>query len=75
MTAAPRVTADEVIRALRKIGFVKVSQRGSHQKWKHPVSGRIVILPYHAKRIIHPKTLATIVEGTGLRMEEFQRHL
>ena len=75
MTSAPRVTADDVARVLRKIGFLKVRQRGSHQKWKHPVSGRIVILPYHSKRIIHPKTLATIVEGSGLRKEEFQSYL
>jgi predicted RNA binding protein YcfA (HicA-like mRNA interferase family) len=75
MTEAPRVTADEVIRALRRIGFVKVSQRGSHQKWKHPLSGRIVFLPYHSKKIIPPKTLATIVEGAGLTIEECQRHL
>ncbi|MBM4162330.1 MAG: addiction module toxin, HicA family [Ignavibacteria bacterium] len=75
MTGAPRATADDVIRALRKVGFVKVGQRGSHQKWKHPLSGRIVILPYHSKKIIHPKTLATIVEGTGLTAEEFQRRL
>lgn len=74
MTHAPRVTADDVSRALRKLGFVKVDQRGSHQKWKHPVSGRITILPYHPKRVIHPKTLTTIVEGVGITMEEF-RHL
>ncbi len=75
MTKAPRVTADDVIHALRKLGFVKVKQRGSHQKWKHPVSNRIVILAYHPKRIIHPKTLATIVEGTGLTIEEFTHYL
>ena len=75
MTHAPRVMADDVSRALRRLGFVKVSQRGSHQKWKHPASGRITILPYHPKRIIHPKTLATIIEGVGISMEEFRRYL
>jgi predicted RNA binding protein YcfA (HicA-like mRNA interferase family) len=75
MTAAPKVSADEVIRALRKIGFIKVSQRGSHQKWKHPTSGKITIVSYHSKTIIHPKTFATIVEGTGLSMDAFKEFL
>jgi predicted RNA binding protein YcfA (HicA-like mRNA interferase family) len=28
----PRVTADEIIRVLKAIGFEKVDQAGSHQK-------------------------------------------
>ncbi len=75
MTKAPRITSDDVIRVLRQLGFVKTKQRGSHQKWKHSVSNRIVIVAYHSKRIIHPKTLATIVEGTGLAMDEFTSYL
>jgi predicted RNA binding protein YcfA (HicA-like mRNA interferase family) len=75
MSAAPRITADDVIRALRKLRFVKVSQRGSHQKWKQPDTGKIVIVPYHSKQIIHPKTFATIVEGTGLTMDRFREYL
>ncbi len=75
MPAAPRVTADDVIRALRRLGFIKVSQRGSHQKWKHPTAGKIVIVAYHSKQIIHPKTFATIVEGTGLTMDKFREYL
>ena len=34
----PRVTADVIIKALKKIGFEKVDQEGSHQKWRHPIS-------------------------------------
>ncbi|MEX0762634.1 MAG: type II toxin-antitoxin system HicA family toxin [Dehalococcoidia bacterium] len=31
----PRLRADEVVRILRSNGFVLVSQRGSHQKWRN----------------------------------------
>jgi predicted RNA binding protein YcfA (HicA-like mRNA interferase family) len=75
MPRAPRVTAEDVCHALRRLGFVMVRQRGSHQKWKHPISGRIAIVPYHPKQTIHPKTLATIVEGVGISIEEFRRYL
>ncbi|HDY70262.1 MAG TPA: type II toxin-antitoxin system HicA family toxin [Nitrospirae bacterium] len=42
----PRVTADEILRVSRSLGFEKVDQSGSHQKWKHPLTGKqtIVIL-------------------------------
>ncbi len=75
MPSAPRVTAADVFRVLKKLSFVKVSQRGSHQKWKQPQTGKIVIVAYHSKQIIHPKTFATIVEGTGLTMDEFRAYL
>jgi predicted RNA binding protein YcfA (HicA-like mRNA interferase family) len=75
MTHAPRVTAEDVCQALRRPGFVKVRQRGSHQKWKHPISGRITIVPTHPRQTIHPKTLATIIEGAGISMEEFRQYL
>ena len=71
----PRVRAKEVIRALRKLGFELRSQKGSHQKWVHPESGRRVIVSMHAGDIIHPKTLATIIEGTGLSVQEFNKLL
>ena len=28
-----------------------------------------------SKQIIHPNTFATIVEGTGLKMDEFRKYL
>jgi predicted RNA binding protein YcfA (HicA-like mRNA interferase family) len=36
MPKLPSITADEVIKALRKIGFEKVRQKGSHVRLKHP---------------------------------------
>ncbi len=40
----PRVTADEIIRVLRSLGLEKVDQSGSHQKWKHPLTGKQTIV-------------------------------
>jgi hypothetical protein len=31
----PICNAQDVIRVLRRNGFVKVGQKGSHQKWRH----------------------------------------
>ena len=67
----PRITANQVIRVLLKKGFVKIDQSGSHQKWKHPETGRQTIISYHRNAIIHPKTLKRILEGADIEINEF----
>jgi len=69
----PRVTADEIIRVLKSLGFEKADQSGSHQKWRHPLSGKQTIVSYHAGEIIRPKTFRRILEGAGLSIEDFIR--
>lgn len=48
-----------------------VSQKGSHQKWRH-VSGRQVIVAMHGNKPIPIGTLKSIVEGSGLRVDDFR---
>lgn len=67
----PRVTADEIIRVLKSLDFEKVDQSGSHQKWRHPLTGRQTIVSYHSGDIIRPKTFKKILEGAGLSVEDF----
>ena len=67
----PVCSAKEVVRVLRKHGFVLVGQRGSHQKWRH-ANGRQVIVAMHGNKPIPIGTLKSIVEGSGLDAEEFR---
>jgi predicted RNA binding protein YcfA (HicA-like mRNA interferase family) len=60
----------EVAKALRQNGFQIVTQKGSHQKWRHP-NGRQVIVPQHGSKPIPVGTLKSIVEGSGLLVDEF----
>lgn len=69
----PRVTADEIIWVLKKAGFVKVDQSGSHQKWYNFETGKQTIVAYHRGDIIRPKTFKRILEGAGLSVNDFQR--
>ncbi len=42
-------SADDVVRKLRRAGFVCDRQRkGSHQIWRNPESGRRTTVPRHA---------------------------
>lgn len=45
------MTPKEIIKCLKKNGFIKVSQNGSHIKMKHFENGRMVIVPYHSKEL------------------------
>lgn len=40
-------TAREMIKLLEKNGFKFVSSNGSHRKYRNPINGKTVIVPYH----------------------------
>jgi len=61
----------EVVRVLRRHGFILAGQRGSHQKWRH-ASGRQVIVAMHGSKPIPIGTLKSIIEGSGLQADDFR---
>jgi len=67
----PICSGKEVVRVLRKHGFRQVSQKGSHQKWRH-ANGRQVIVAMHGNKPIPIGTLKSIVEGSGLSPDDFR---
>lgn len=67
----PVCTANEVVRGLRRHGFSMVSQKGSHQKWRH-ANGRQVIVAMHGNKPIPIGTLKSIIEGSGLSVDDFR---
>jgi predicted RNA binding protein YcfA (HicA-like mRNA interferase family) len=38
-----RLTSDQVVRILRHHGFLRIGTSGSHQKWRHPFTGRAIV--------------------------------
>lgn len=67
-----RLKASEVTEILQRYGFTLVSQRGSHQKWRHPDTGKQVIVPYHKGKQLPLGTLKSIIKGSGIPGEEFR---
>ncbi|HEL1612383.1 TPA: type II toxin-antitoxin system HicA family toxin [Streptococcus suis] len=58
--------AREIIKLLKKNGFVKISQNGSHAKYKNFENGRVTIVPVHNGDM--PKgTEDNILELAGLK--------
>ena len=67
----PVCSAKDVIRVLRRHGFVKIGQKGSHQKWRHP-DGRQVIVADHGNKSIPVGTMKSIIEGAKLTVDDFR---
>ena len=66
----PRSTGDEVVRALKRAGFIMDRQRGSHVILVHPQSRKRVVVPVHTGKIVKPGTLSGILDDAGLSTEE-----
>ncbi len=59
MGTIPVLMPQEVVRALRNLGFAEVRQRGSHKQFRHP-DGRVTTVPLHKGRDISPSLLRKI---------------
>lgn len=71
-TKLPRITATELMRALRRDGWEQARQSGSHVSLKHPTKSGYIIVPMHTRVILKLKTLQTILAQAGLTPEDLR---
>ncbi len=71
MSALPRVSGREVVKALQKVGYEKDRQRGSHIVLRRtaPPHRRITV-PDHKE--VARGTLRAIIRQAGLTVDEFK---
>jgi predicted RNA binding protein YcfA (HicA-like mRNA interferase family) len=67
MPKLPVVKPERVIKALKKIDFVEVRQKGSHIQLKR--GNLLVTVPFH-NRDINPTTLKSILRQAKITTEE-----
>lgn len=69
----PKVyTPKEVIRKLKKLGFVEDRQSGSHKIFYHSETQERAVVPYHLKEL--PKgTLSAILREANILRENFDK--
>ena len=70
MSRVPVLKPREVIRALERLGFVEIRQRGAHRQFRHP-DGRGTTVPFHSSRDIAPPLLRQIIKDIRVTLEEF----
>lgn len=69
----PVLPPDKIIRTMKKFGFIKCSQKGSHAKYINSETGKIFIIPMHYE--IAKGTLKSILEQANIELEEFLKKL
>ena len=73
MSKLPQVTGEQVVKALRKVGFVLNRWHGSHailERW-----GDIISVPCHGSKPLKKETLSGIIKDAGLTIDEFRELL
>ena len=75
MTKLPLLSSHKIVKALSKVGFEQVSQKGSHIKLKRKDGDkiRIVIVPNYKE--IPNGTLRSIIRQSGLDKDDFLKLL
>lgn len=69
----PVVSGEQLIAALRTIGWVWVRQRGSHVRLKHPDRSMALVVPLH--RELKRGTLAALLREAELNHDDVRRLL
>jgi len=67
-----RVTANEMIKIVERLGFRFSRQSGSHKIYKND-EGKRVTIAYHSGKILHPKIVKSILDDAGLSVDEFKK--
>jgi predicted RNA binding protein YcfA (HicA-like mRNA interferase family) len=68
----PSARADEFRRAAAKLGFRRVRQEGSHERWIHD-DGRSTTIPIHGGKEIGGSLFYRILKQLGVNLEAFDR--
>ncbi|OJI07733.1 hypothetical protein BK004_00490 [bacterium CG10_46_32] len=71
MPHLPSLTAKDVVQALKRAGFVKNRQKGSHLVLVHPQSGTRTVIPMHAGKTIKKPLLYAIITEAKLSVDAF----
>ncbi|HUS60462.1 MAG TPA: type II toxin-antitoxin system HicA family toxin [Nevskiaceae bacterium] len=73
MSKPPQVKSNELLKILKKEGFLVYTRKGSHITLKHPRSKKRVTIPYHKGKNLKPGTFHNIISHAGWTREEFLR--
>ena len=69
----PRISAlraREIIRAMERLGFVAIRQRGSHIRLRHP-DGRYASVPYHGATEFRREFVLEILKQARVDVSDF----
>ena len=68
----PRITASELIKALKKLGFNEARSSGSHMIYKRKSDSKRFVVPFHTGKTIHPKIVKDVLNICNISLEYFR---
>jgi len=73
----PTASGKQTIKALSKIGFIIISQKGSHIKLLKRINGDTIqiVIPVHGNKPLKMGLLSAVIKDAGLTNEEFAKLL
>lgn len=71
MATVPALSAVQVVRALKRAGFIEDRQRGSHLVLLHPETKARTVVPIHVGKTIFKPLLRAIIKDAGMTIEQF----
>lgn len=71
MGRLPSVSARQVVRALKRAGFIEDRQKGSHLILIHSETKARTVVPVHPGRTVKEPLLRAIIRDANLGVEEF----
>ena len=75
MPRLPRITAAELLKALRRDGWFETRQKGSHLMLRHATKLSLVVIAMHRGESIPPGTVAQILRDAELTIDELRQLL
>ena len=75
MSKLPAVSSSDLVRVVKKFGFVEQRQKGSHLHLKRDSDKRRVTIPIHKGRDIPKGTLTAILKDAGISIDAFLNEL
>ena len=69
----PVLPPEKIIKVMKKLGFYRASQKGSHAKYINDETKNIFIIPMHSE--VAKGTLKSILEQADIELEEFMKNL
>lgn len=74
MRTLPVLKPQKVETVIKRLGFEKVRQRGSHCQYRH-IDGRFTTIPFHKGRDLSPILLKQILKDINVTPEKFLKLL
>lgn len=71
----PAVTAEQVARVARLMGFRLHRQKGSHAVYYREKDKSRLVIPMHTGKTMKPKTLQGMLSDMGVSVDEFRKLL